>query len=556
MKDELPAPEFDAGMYERPTAKWLCGRAATEGRPCRVGPDDRGNCRATFDCTPALERKEGEAKGRYRCMRPKEFGGPCEHGPQPDGTCGVPVLKCAPVRSVRGRRGALTWAVVIATVGVLLVLLAGPKRREFINPGPVAHQHAGIAFAQMHGGDTNLVSGCAVCHTATHAGMSQWIGSVAGADPGPFHFARLASTAPPDMNAIDHACLRCHPGRDFHEPNVTRAHSCSACHQEHRGSGALHHPLDRNCASCHADAAVMQASRALGRTLPASDFDFRPSLGRLLFKTPRPEDGYTKVFSNFATDHPEFQIIAEKLKEPNTLRFNHARHFAGDIPPVNGKKLDCATCHQPDASGRFHLRISFEQHCRACHSLQFDAANPRLTLPHGDPDAVRAFLHSLPRQYADFARREKGITGEREMDTFVRQQLGQLRAQNLSVDELEQKVFFSTRRWAPGGAIGNQPAGTNPQFYGCAYCHEVKPSPAGAPLVTPSEIPDRWMIKSSFDHAKHRLVACATCHDATASRDTADILLPGRNTCVTCHSPAGGVAHRCSTCHSYHTHRR
>src|SRR5439155_13176605 len=159
MKDELPAPEFDANAYERPTQKWICAHAA-EGQPCRIGPDGRGNCRATFECSPALELKDGESKGRFRCMRPKEFGGPCEHGPRPDGTCSRAIPKCAPVRSVRAKRGIVTWAVVVATVAALLIGLAGPRRWQWINPGPLSAPHSTAAFAKLHAEGTNAVNGC------------------------------------------------------------------------------------------------------------------------------------------------------------------------------------------------------------------------------------------------------------------------------------------------------------------------------------------------------------------------------------------------------------
>ena len=373
MKDQLPSPDFDSNHYERPTQKWICGHAA-DGNACRVGPDCHGNCRATFECTPGVDVKEGQQKGRFRCTRPKEFGGPCEHGPQPDGTCSRPIPTCVPGRSLRAKRGLTTWAVSSLTVAFLLITLSGPRRLQWINPGPLSEQHSTPAFARLHGKGTNEIHGCVACHTSAQTGFSGWLASAVGADPGPFAFQKLAATAPPGLNAIDQGCQKCHPSHGFHEPNVVRDHSCSACHQEHRGTLALHHPEDRNCASCHGEASVMEASYQKGKTMVAGAFDFRPSLGRLLFNPPRPERGYTKVFTSFV-DHPEFQIVAEKLKESDTLKFNHQRHFADDISALNdGKKLDCAQCHQADASGQFHLKIQFETHCASCHSVQFDAA--------------------------------------------------------------------------------------------------------------------------------------------------------------------------------------
>ena len=46
------------------------------------------------------------------------------------------------------------------------------------------------------------------------------------------------------------------------------------------------------------------------------------------------------------------------MPDTNTLKFNHALHLAGaTIPTLNGKPLDCASCHQPDASGAFMQRV-------------------------------------------------------------------------------------------------------------------------------------------------------------------------------------------------------
>src|SRR6185436_7529098 len=110
MSEQLPAPGFNTQQYERPQLKWICGRAA-EDAPCRNGPGSSGSCGADFECSPVLEQKAGEAKGRFRCTRPKVLGGPCADGPRPDGACGRPVPKCSPVRSIRSRRALATWFV-------------------------------------------------------------------------------------------------------------------------------------------------------------------------------------------------------------------------------------------------------------------------------------------------------------------------------------------------------------------------------------------------------------------------------------------------------------
>jgi hypothetical protein len=555
VKDQLPAPDFDADRYERPNQNWICGKAV-EGKPCRVGPSGGGRCRATFECKPLLEIKEGETKGRYRCTRPTEYGGPCAHGPQPDGTCSRAITKCVPIRSLRGKRKVFTIGVVAATAGILLVALCGPFRGKVVNPGALSLQHSTEAFAKMANEKSGRDPGCAACHKAAKAGPTGWLSAGFSASPGPFQFRQLAAETYPAMNSIDQNCEHCHTQHSFHEPNVPRDHSCSACHQEHRGSGWMKAPTDANCLSCHANVHEMQLAIDKAKSISAEKFDYRPALGRTLFKTPRPEQGYTKIIHSFAKDHPEFQLIAENLKDLNTLKFNHELHLTSqNVPTLNGKKLECADCHKPDASGIFYLKFNFEENCRACHSLQFDVHNPDLRLPHGRSEHVRAFLRSLPDQYAELAR-GKGITERRDIEEFVQEQVRQIRQDSGSGEVLEEKIFFSDAKRGPVARVGNLSSEGAARFPGCAYCHQVTSSQGSAPIVTPPVIPDRWLVRSRFDHGKHFKVSCEKCHDVKRSRDTSDILLPSKRTCVECHSPQGGVANNCSTCHSYHSPRR
>lgn len=556
MKEQLPAPPFNSRQYERPNQNWICGKTC-DGQACRLGPDARGRCRVNSECQPALELKPGETKGRYRCTRSAESGGPCEQGPRPDGSCCRALTKCVPQRSLRSKRKIFTISISALTAGVLLVGICGPFRAKFINPGRLSAPHATEAFAKMAGGASDEKIGCAACHRSAQAGPGGLLAAGFGAAPGPFQLRSLASKKPPGMSAIDDGCQHCHTAHAFHEPNVVRENSCSACHREHQGDGPMARPTDVNCLACHADREVMEASVEKGKTLPPAAFDFHPVQGRILFPVSRPERGYTKIIHAFATDHPEFQVLAEKIKDPNPLRFNHQLHLGSpNITPLKGRALECADCHKPDAAGRYHLQISYEENCKSCHSLQFDVNNPELLVPHGNAAHVRAFLRSLPAQYSDFAARRKGITGQREVEAFAQQQLKQLQQSFGSGEALEQRVFFGDARNAPVANVAGQGNRGPAKFPGCAYCHTVSAAENGAPDVSQPFIPDRWLVRGAFDHGKHFKVACATCHDATHSRETSDVLLPTKQSCAECHSPQGGVAHSCSTCHSYHSPRR
>ncbi len=528
MKDQLPAPDFDKNQYERPNQNWVCGWAC-EGKPCRVGPDAKGNCHATFECKPALELREGEIKGRYKCTRPKEFGGPCEHGPQADGTCCRPIPRCQPKRSLRAKRGIFTWCIVALTVAGLLITFYTPARLEFISPGKVSSNHA--------------VTTCADCHSVAKKDPVNWSQAAFAAHPAPHEFTKLFAPHDKSMTQIDQSCLGCHAQHNFHQPNVAKDLSCSACHLEHQGGGRMHPPESANCNACHADQKVMEASFKKGRELSPEAFDFRTAKGRTIFNAPRPERGYTKVFRSFAVDHPEFQIHADNLKDPNTLKFNHRLHLGDTVHTKGGGKLDCANCHKPEASGTFYQQISFEKNCRECHSLQFDKRNPELQLPHGNPEAVRAFLRSLEIQYADLGR-TKGVTEQRALQDFVQTRLQDLRAEKLTGENLEQQVFFSGAK---------KSLDERALYPGCAYCHEVKTRGELVPIITPPQIPDRWFLRGKFDHSKHLMMSCTDCHDVGKSMKTEDVLLPARASCVTCHSPKGGARNDCATCHGFHS---
>lgn len=424
------------------------------------------------------------------------------------------------------RRARLIVTLLSILGGLAAIFLFQRCGREtFFNVGKISASHATIATK------------CDACHDK---------GAAAGNFEGVLRerFQHGVSFA-----AIDRRCEQCHKQHAFHEASVVQERSCSACHQEHRGPGPLKRVASSQCATCHNNSTTMTAATVKGMQLPPAAFHRHPHLPQqIAFELPRPQEGFTKVFSSFWEDHPEFQLKRLNARDPDVLRFNHQRHFAADIPPVNGQPLDCNFCHKPQPDGRFYQRISFAANCQACHSLQFDAKNPELRLPHGNVDLVRTFLRTLPAQYADYARLKKGIP-EAEVGGFVAKQVRQLREQFHSGEELERAVFFTTNPYKPQEKSG---AVTRASFTGCAFCHEVKPSRNAVPAITKPILIDRWMSRSNFNHARHTSVRCDDCHHASQSRDTADVLMPAKASCVTCHSPKGKATAECMTCHTYH----
>jgi hypothetical protein len=547
----VPAPDFDSSRYERPNKSWVCGHAC-EGCPCRIGPSPSGKCRATTECAPRLVLRPGEAKGAWLCTRPADWGGPCEAGPLPDGTCCRAIPPCRPVRSLRARRGLLTRAVVAACVGCLLLGLSGSVRESFINPRPLSRQHSEAKFARLAARPGNG-QGCVFCHADAKGDIGTLVAGALAASRSSLRFAVLASSHPRDFSRMDRSCVACHQGQSFHEADVAVDTSCSTCHREHLGSGPMAAVAEENCVDCHGDARQMLAAREKSRRLPAAAFSRRISPGAAVHAVLRPVDGFTEVITSFAVDHPEFRVLREKSTDANTLKFNHRLHLTGsDIPPVNGRQLDCAYCHTPDASGAFKGRISFETSCRACHALDFDVRNPGMTLPHGDAAFVRAYLRSLPVQYADFASRKLGLTGRREIDAFVQRQMKSLRERMSTGEDLERTVFLSDGRSEPVSGTAGESGSARARFSGCATCHEVSWRENAIPVVTPPQAPDRWLPGAAFDHALHASMTCSECHAAARSERASDIILPTRQSCARCHSPQGGAAFSCISCHVYH----
>jgi hypothetical protein len=456
------------------------------------------------------------------------------------------------VRSLRSRRGQVTCAAVAASIGALLIGLSVPARDTFINPRPLSRQHSGAEFANLAtraGGG----KGCVLCHDGAHGTLGEIALGALAASRASLRPAMLIGEHPRDFSRMDHACLACHGAQSFHQADVARETSCSTCHREHEGAGPMAAAPGQTCTACHGDERQMGASRQMSRPMPEMLFARKVQPGLVVHAVRRPAEGYTDVITSFSVDHPEFRVLRERSPDTNTLRFNHRLHLTRpDIPLVNGRALDCAYCHRPDPSGAFMGRLSFEGSCRACHALNFDERNPGMELPHGNAVFARAYLRSLPAQYADYASRKLGMTARRDIEAFVRLQIESMRQRAHSGEDLERSVFLSNGTVEPAPRVAGGDGAGRARFAGCALCHEVTWRENETPTVTPPRTPDRWMPGASFSHSAHTAVACSECHAAAASELTSDVILPTVQSCARCHSPRGGAKDSCTSCHVYH----
>lgn len=284
--------------YFRPNQLWQCGQDCR----CAAGPTRWGVCRGTPRCTPRL--------------------------------------------SGRGRRGVFVASCVFATLGVLLLALAGPWRNALLQPGELSGPHAQAMSSIAE------VDRCSACHEAAAKDPLAWIKIASG------NIAALS-----DDQAT--RCLKCHEhslGGQFarHPHNVSPEvlasttqrlagaeqlddvvrvklaavgeKACAACHKEHHGLHANLTDLnDQQCQTCHVGA-----------------------------------------FESFAEGHPEF---GHDIQSPHSgIAFDHVSHVQKHFPEKQ-QAFACNQCHVDDANKNVKRLAGFEQSCAKCHNKPIDAAS-------------------------------------------------------------------------------------------------------------------------------------------------------------------------------------
>jgi predicted CXXCH cytochrome family protein len=511
-------------------------------------------------------------------------------------------------------------AFLIAVVGSLAAMFSFRYwgRDEIFNTGPISANHA--RFAQD----------CRVCHEAAdtdplkvipldrvkelsadkvrESGVmlasltskaTQLGEQLTGVDP-----HRLADLAKKgleltDLTRMDQACIKCHDPMQLHAPQaaslglrslsrelpLVHAGSCSSCHREHAGPAPMKLPTSETCTSCHNDADRLERTLQLIKldspNVPSQPENRDLGDGVLRFMMPPRPSGEFSTIRHYADGHPPFDYERSGARDPGTLQYNHQRHEQADIPMIDGRKLDCADCHQPGADGVYYQPVRYEAHCQRCHSLHINPDLPGLTIPHGDPEKVRAFLASLTLQFADYYVKENGVTDRYKLGLFVKSEFEKLNRRGmLSGEELERRVFFSGD--PPREEERLTPRSNKGFFFpACAKCHEVTPGDgASAPKISPINMAERWVHRGPFTHVPHQHMECNDCHGAAhQSTLTEDILMPPQKLCAECHRPLdkekvvtrdgaallpgsaelaakqrreGGVKEDCQSCHRFH----
>ncbi|MDB6151742.1 MAG: hypothetical protein JWL90_195 [Chthoniobacteraceae bacterium] len=408
------------------------------------------------------------------------------------------------------------------------------------------------------------------------------------------------------LSLMDKACLKCHQPMGLHQPQsgpialrgvlndipLVHATSCTSCHREHVGHERMKLPGSETCASCHNDATQLAATRKSfqagnPRPVPAGLAENRNIGDGLIRFITSPKPIHAKPFKTYAEGHPPFDYEAPGLRDPAKIKYNHSRHEQGDIPALNGHKLNCVDCHKPGGNGVYYQKVKYEEHCSVCHSLHINPDMPEIKIPHGDTEKVRDYVrpNSLRFHYAA-AFLARGISDNLEVLKKVKEQLDNMESRGMTTsEEIERRVFFVGDPPADKEGRNTSKSNMTPFFPACAKCHEMEPAGAGAPKVRPTNMAERWVNRGPFTHVPHAHMDCLSCHGAAkTSKLTSDILMPTQKLCAECHRPldkakfelsqdtlklrselrpgshemadaqrrTGGVKYDCQSCHIFH----
>lgn len=442
---------------------------------------------------------------------------------------GVPVRRDA-LRRVRRFGG---WAFA-ALAACWLLWNVGKGDDRIYHAGSISAAHQFIA------------NDCARCHQSSWQPLVRLV-----------TFDNASTTSTPDA-----ACIACHQGSIHNEHPAAKMAHCAHCHREHHGQDALAAVDDRFCTDCHADlpkdsGEPFHFADHIGNFTEHPEFAlFRPEASGDETATPR--------HGIYAVAKPNSDSQSAPWLDKTTLRFNHHKHLEPadprglptptlfengvEIQPAGFERLDCQSCHEPDNAGRYFRPISFEQNCRRCHPLQYDATlqlgDP---LPHRDVNLVRDVMRNR------LAERFAAQTDVEKPDVAIDGAIPGL-PRPLPLNEGELAWVNERLAIAEHVVFGKEAKG------GCRFCHTIEETSSGF-AVAPTAIPERWQTHARFNHERHRLLDCTACHDRTlASTSSAEILLPKLDSCRECHGAdqptVAKASDACVECHDFHDHRR
>ncbi|MBV1904519.1 MAG: cytochrome c3 family protein [Pseudomonadales bacterium] len=363
----------------------------------------------------------------------------------------------------------------------------------------------------------------------------------------------------PFQQVQDEACLSCHtnlsdhvvlnsslPGQDaIVGAASTEVGRCASCHKEHNEPAYMVVDSDALCTDCHNEPDSLEGTNPHMQKVSGFSESDHPAFEVALLVPEQTNRATGALF--------DWQVVERRLAgatESSNLKFPHDLHL--DVEKVrntnDGTALGCDACHTLSADMEHFVPISMEAHCQACHELTFDVSSPDRQLPHGHAiEAIFAMEGYFMRSYSN----------PKKQSAVVRRRLPDKRAERFDCNE---SAFDCAERRTREEAVNQF------SLRGCVTCHEVEDFQTDDIYtrfqVHPVRLSQDFIPSAIFDHRSHLTQkdaegdkACLSCHPATQSGSSTELLIPDLDNCLGCHSDhsiADTVALDCIDCHAYH----
>ena len=339
----------------------------------------------------------------------------------------------------------------------------------------------------------------------------------------------------------DDACLTCHSDITAHSDpaifDLPRLHltPCAQCHHEHEGSENLIQTNQKMCSDCHG----FLGNLSMIDLNNISDFGSDHTEFRVTLMPGHGDRDDPGVWQRVSLDDPN-------IRHQTGLIFPHDLHLAADgVEGPRGREvLDCDDCHRTDASGNYMVPVTMEAQCQSCHRLEFDPADLERELPHGDLKNMRKMLE----EFYSLAALRGGVVDGSAPDLIT-----QRRRPGKSMTRAETRIALD---WAMQKAA--EVAEEVIERRSCNLCHQVvrdADAEFGWRIPPVNTTQARWLPKGFFAHETHRNTDCETCHEASTSSQSEDVLLTPIAVCRECHGGMDAqnrMQSTCIECHSFH----
>lgn len=370
-------------------------------------------------------------------------------------------------------------------------------------------------------------------------------------------------------------CESCHTTVKRHVSDIALSTSlneitqCTSCHKEHNPQEILSSYSQQICVDCHINPIKNSSNKIKFDT--ASDFEhahpaFKVSVLTALTKGKEIVDWQSKRLA----------LKGNKLTEQSNLKFSHQLHMdpQGIKSTTGDITLVCSDCHVPEVNSGEMQPITMEKNCQRCHPLTFDLDDPTRVVPHGPPADVVMMM----REYYAFRYIYQNLNKESEQNAIVK--AGDLfmvrearrpgREKKLRKDfqySLNEQTVASIEKLTKQTIRTNALVWAESRAYvaatdiferqACEVCHVVtKNDTAELPWqVQPVRLTKQWLPFANFTHDAHKTSECKSCHKASSSKVSSDILMPNIENCQQCHGSEQSdnlIPNTCIDCHDFH----